>query len=79
MGAHGLDVRALRFSTRLVRNLDYYTGFVFEARDAAKPSDPPLVGGGRYDRLATMLGASAPVPAVGASLWADSRAAGEAA
>ena len=74
MAAQGLDVGTLRFSTRLVRNLDYYTGFVFEARDAARPADPPIVGGGRYDRLATTLGASTPVAAVGASLWADRRA-----
>ena len=59
----------------MVRNLDYYTGFVFEARDPNRPSDPPIVGGGRYDRLATTLGASAPVPAVGAALWADRRTA----
>ena len=71
MATHRLDIGTLRFSTRLVRNLDYYTGFVFEARDAARPADPPIVGGGRYDRLATTLGAGAPVAAVGASLWAD--------
>ena len=28
-------------------------------------------GGGRYDRLLTLLGASAPIPAVGFSLWLD--------
>ncbi len=71
MATHRLDIGTLRFSTRLVRNLDYYTGFVFEARDAARPADPPIVGGGRYDRLATTLGAGSPVAAVGASLWAD--------
>ena len=75
LAARGLDIAALRFSARLIRNLDYYTGFVFEARDAVRPSDPPIVGGGRYDRLATVLGASAPVPAVGAALWADRRTA----
>jgi len=73
MAARGLDVGALCFSARLIRNLDYYTGFVFEARDAGRPGDAPLVGGGRYDRLATMLGAPTPIPAVGAALWADRR------
>ena len=76
MAARGLDVAALRFSARLLRNLDYYTGFVFEARDAARPSDAPIIGGGRYDRLATTLGATSEVPAVGAALWADRRTAG---
>ncbi len=77
IAARGVDLAALRFSGRFIRNLDYYTGFVFETRDAARPGDPPLVGGGRYDRLLGMLGAKADVPAVGAALWADRRAAGE--
>ena len=77
IAARGVDLSGLRFSGRFIRNLDYYTGFVFETRDAARPDDPPLVGGGRYDRLMGTLGATADVPAVGAALWADRRAAGE--
>ena len=77
IAARGVDIAALRFSARLIRNLDYYTGFVFEVRDTARPGDPPLVGGGRYDRLIAVLGAkldgAADVPAVGAALWADRR------
>ncbi len=79
IAAQGLDVGALHFSARFIRNLDYYTGFIFEARDTARPADAPLVGGGRYDRLMTTLGAKGEVPAVGAALWADRRAGGEAA
>jgi ATP phosphoribosyltransferase regulatory subunit len=79
MAARGLDIATLSFSGRLIRNLDYYTGFVFETRDAGQPQAPPLVGGGRYDRLLASLGAPAEVPAVGAALWADRRASGEAA
>ena len=77
IAARGVDLAGLRFSGRFIRNLDYYTGFVFETRDAARPGDPPLVGGGRYDRLMGTLGAETDVPAVGAALWADRRAAGE--
>ncbi len=77
IAARGIDLAGLRFSGRFIRNLDYYTGFVFETRDAARPGDPPLVGGGRYDRLMGTLGAKVDVPAVGAALWADRRAAGE--
>ncbi len=77
IAARGIDLAELRFSGRFIRNLDYYTGFVFETRDAARPDDPPLVGGGRYDRLMGTLGARADVPAVGAALWADRRASGE--
>jgi ATP phosphoribosyltransferase regulatory subunit len=79
MAARGLDIATLAFSGRLIRNLDYYTGFVFETRDASQPDAPPLVGGGRYDRLLASLGAPTDVPAVGAALWADRRASGEAA
>ena len=74
IAARGVDLASLRFSARFIRNLDYYTGFVFEIRDTARPKDPPLVGGGRYDRLTSVLGAEAEVPAVGAALWADRRA-----
>ena len=31
----------------------------------------PLVAGGRYDGLMTQLGASAPIPAVGFSVWVE--------
>ena len=79
IAAQGIAVADLRFSARFIRNLDYYTGFIFEAREAERPLDLPLVGGGRYDRLLTTLGAKAEVPAVGAALWADRRAKGDAA
>ena len=73
IAARGVPVGELRFSGRFIRNLDYYTGFVFEMCDAAHPEAPPLVGGGRYDRLMSALGAATEVPAVGAALWADQR------
>ncbi len=74
IAARGIDVGTLRFSARFIRNLDYYTGFVFETREATRPDAPPLIGGGRYDRLLTALGAPREVPAVGAALWAERRA-----
>ena len=73
IAARGIDVGTLRFSAHFVRNLDYYTGFVFEIREATDLNGPPLIGGGRYDRLLTTLGAPQEVPAVGAALWADRR------
>ena len=40
--------------------------------EIALPGDPqPLVGGGRYDRLLTLLGADKPIPGVGFSVWLD--------
>ncbi len=57
------------YDTAFGRPLDYYTGLVFEI---GAPGDArPLVGGGRYDRLLTMLGAVTPIPGVGFSLWLD--------
>jgi len=70
MAARGLDVSAYRFAADFARNLDYYTGFIFEVHDPRRP-DQPIVGGGRYDRLLQHLGAGAPVPAVGCSFWLD--------
>jgi ATP phosphoribosyltransferase regulatory subunit len=59
----------LRFRARFGRSLDYYSGLVFEV--AANGVAKPLAGGGRYDRLLQLLGAPAPVPAVGFSIWLD--------
>ncbi|RCL00891.1 MAG: ATP phosphoribosyltransferase regulatory subunit [Candidatus Tokpelaia sp. JSC189] len=66
----GLDLAELRYNAAFGRPLDYYTGFVYEIRDGGhKPQT--LAGGGRYDRLLTMLGAPMPIPAVGFSIWLD--------
>jgi len=70
MAARGLDVRSVRFSTSFGRGLDYYTGFEFELHSHGNGAEP-LVAGGRYDGLMTQLGASAPIPAVGFSVWVE--------
>ncbi|MEM7214979.1 MAG: ATP phosphoribosyltransferase regulatory subunit [Pseudomonadota bacterium] len=51
------------------RRLDYYTGLVFEVY--RNGFDRPLVGGGRYDHLMTLLGSEKEVPAVGFAVWVD--------
>lgn len=60
---------SMRYKASFGRRLDYYTGLVFEiyGRDASLP----LVGGGRYDRLMTLLGSPYEIPAVGFSIWVD--------
>ena len=50
---------------RLVRGLDYYTETTFELESPGLGAQSALAGGGRYDRLAEVLGSDAPVPAVG--------------
>jgi ATP phosphoribosyltransferase regulatory subunit len=67
--AHGLPVGIIRYDAAFGRPLDYYTGLVFEI--SAAGSDRPLAGGGRYDRLLTLLGAWDKIPGVGFSVWLD--------
>ena len=70
MAARGIDTGATRFSTSFGRGLDYYTGFEFELHAKGNGVEP-LVAGGRYDGLMTQLGAPAPIPAVGFSIWVE--------
>lgn len=71
MAARGVRMPDLSFATRFTRNLDYYTGFVFEAYDPTMPNEKPIAGGGRYDQLLRRLGAVEDIPAVGAAIWTD--------
>ncbi len=67
--ARGIDLNEVFFSARFGRNLDYYTGAVFEIR--RKTDQRIVVGGGRYDRLLKLLGASDAIPAVGCAVFID--------
>jgi len=62
LDAYGVADR-VDFDASVVRGLAYYTGVVFEARDAAGQLRA-VAGGGRYDRLLESLGGK-PLPAVG--------------
>jgi ATP phosphoribosyltransferase regulatory subunit len=70
MAARGIDTKKTRFSTSFGRGLDYYTGFEFELHSKENGVEP-LVAGGRYDGLMSQLGAPAPIPAVGFSVWVE--------
>jgi ATP phosphoribosyltransferase regulatory subunit len=59
--------RRVIFDFGLARDLDYYTGAVFEVYDAALGT--PLGGGGRYDDLLGQFGR--PLPAVGFAINLD--------
>src|SRR5258708_12185227 len=61
----GLAEKRVSFAARFGRNMEYYTGFVFElwSRDAEGPVQ--VAGGGRYDTLLRTLGAKKDVPASG--------------
>jgi ATP phosphoribosyltransferase regulatory subunit len=67
----GVSTAGARFSAEFGRNLDYYTGFVFEALSPALGPRSPLAGGGRYDNLLGEVGAPVSVPAVGACIHTE--------
>lgn len=71
IAARGIGVETLTFATSFSRNLDYYSGFMFEAHDLSQPDAKPLFGGGRYDHLLQSLGAGKDIPAVGAAIWIE--------
>lgn len=53
----------LAYDPTIIRGLDYYTGIVFEARDASG-AHRAILGGGRYDNLVADVGGD-PLPAMG--------------
>jgi ATP phosphoribosyltransferase regulatory subunit len=67
----GFDEKRLDFAARFGRNMEYYTGIVFElwSRDSEGPVQ--IAGGGRYDQLLKMLGAPRDVPAVGCAIRSE--------
>jgi ATP phosphoribosyltransferase regulatory subunit len=70
LAGHGLAAEAVRYDAAFGRPLDYYTGMVFEIT-SPQEGGTVLAGGGRYDRLLTLLGAKTPIPGVGFSVWLD--------
>jgi ATP phosphoribosyltransferase regulatory subunit len=68
LGRLGIDPAHVSFAARFGRNMEYYTGFVFElwSRDAEGPVQ--VAGGGRYDNLLEALGAGRPIPAIGCAI-----------
>ena len=53
------------FSTNFGRELEYYTGMVFNIKNQ---SNTNIIQGGRYDNLLSNLGATRKIPAVGAAI-----------
>ncbi len=58
------------FNPSIMRGLDYYTGVVFEFKDASGDLSQSLGGGGRYDNLIGQLGGR-PMIAVGFAVGID--------
>jgi ATP phosphoribosyltransferase regulatory subunit len=76
LAARGVDVASVQAHARFLRNLDYYTGMIFEIADSGLAGGKPLIGGGRYDNLLARLGATGTVPAVGFAIWVERFSAG---
>ncbi len=71
LAAYGIPDRRIRFDLSFTRNLDYYTGIVFEYRTESPEDNLLLGGGGRYDELVRLLGAQRDIPAVGFMFYVD--------
>lgn len=67
----GIDVGRADFEAEFGRNLEYYTGFVFEIVAPALGPASPIAGGGRYDTLMRQCGAASDVPAVGGAIHTE--------
>jgi len=70
LAGHGIDLSSIAFEAAFGRRIGYYTGFVFEMIDPARP-DAEVIAGGRYDRLIALLDPSRALPAIGFSVWLD--------
>ena len=68
LSALGVEPSRVNFVARFGRNMEYYTGFVFElwSHDAEGPVQ--VAGGGRYDGLLEALGAGRSLPAIGSAI-----------
>ena len=62
---YGLDSSRVQLDLGLTRGMQYYTGTLFEIYHGEGRDALQLCGGGRYDELATVLGGTKNVPAVG--------------
>lgn len=62
---------AAQFSAIFGRDLEYYTGFVFEIETKLSGEAVQIAGGGRYDSLMSDIGAPFKVPAVGCAIHTE--------
>jgi len=66
----GVNVDAATFATEFGRDLEYYSGLVFQI-EVGGDKTSPIAGGGRYDGLLRSVGARAEVPAVGSAIHTE--------
>jgi ATP phosphoribosyltransferase regulatory subunit len=66
----GVNIDAASFATEFGRDLEYYSGLVFQI-EVGGDKTSPIAGGGRYDGLLRSVGAPAEVPAVGSAIHTE--------
>jgi ATP phosphoribosyltransferase regulatory subunit len=67
----GIDIAAAQFSAEFGRDIEYYTGFVFQIEAPELGSGVNIAGGGRYDAMFAALPIGRPVPAIGAAIHTE--------
>jgi ATP phosphoribosyltransferase regulatory subunit len=65
----GIDLARANFAAEFGRNLEYYSGLVFQIE--APGVDDAIAGGGRYDGLLAHLGAPRAVRAIGSAIHTE--------
>ncbi len=66
-----IEVDNCQFSAEFGRNLEYYTGFVFQLEMPGMGPVGQVAGGGRYDGMLEGLGAPRAIPAIGLAIHMD--------
>jgi ATP phosphoribosyltransferase regulatory subunit len=67
----GLNPKRFHFNANFGRDLEYYTGLVFQVEVEARNAPLAVAGGGRYDGLLQDLGAKSAIPAVGCAIHTE--------
>lgn len=67
----GVDMSKAEFSAEFGRNLEYYSGFVFQIDAGPDGQSGYIAGGGRYDGLLQAVGAPHAVPGIGVAIHTD--------
>jgi ATP phosphoribosyltransferase regulatory subunit len=66
-----INLESAVFSAIFGRNLEYYTGFVFEIEADIAETTIQVAGGGRYDSLLADIGSPVAIPAVGCAIHTE--------
>ena len=67
----GLNPKRFDFKATFGRELEYYTGFVFQIEAETPAGSVAVAGGGRYDNLLSDMGSPVPVSAVGCAIHTE--------